>query len=109
MPGIPRAITTEKQNWQKKMKKKTWKMCLAKKEHFQNNTNHEVKTWVRSECLVGGSEPAQERERDEEECVDQRESEHGAIVKPSKQKTGSSKEVTEQQQSMDLKQQLSRQ
>lgn len=62
---------------------------------------HKVETRVVTECLIGGSEPAKEREGDKEEAIDQAETQHGALILAREKEAESPKDVTDHQKSVE--------
>ena len=62
---------------------------------------HEVEAGVIAEGLVGGPEPAEEGEGDEEEGVDEAEAEHGALVLAGEEKTDAAQEVENHKEGVD--------
>merc|ERR1719284_1433647 len=72
-------------NWQKKMKKNSMKL----------------KPGVVAEGLVGGSEPAEEGEGDEEEAVDETQAEHRAFVKAGEEETNAAKKIGDHEQGVE--------
>ena len=62
---------------------------------------HEVEAGVIAEGLVGGPEPAEEGEGDEEEGVDKAEAEHGALVLAGEEKTDAAQEVENHKEGVD--------
>ena len=62
---------------------------------------HEVEAGVIAEGLVGGPEPAEEGEGDEEEGVDKAEAEHGALVLAGEEETDAAQQVENHQEGVD--------
>ena len=68
---------------------------LAKEDKEEE---HKVEAGVIAEGLVGGSEPAEKGEGDEEEAVDEAQPEHRAFVKAREEETDSAKKISDHEQ-----------
>ena len=62
---------------------------------------HEVEAGVVAEGLVGGSEPAEEGERDEEEAVDETQAEHRAFVKAGEEEANAAEKIGDHEQGVE--------
>ena len=82
----------ENRNCSEKVKQshKTKIFNLAKEDEEEE---HEVEAGVVSEGLVGGAEPAEEGEGDEEESVDETEAKHAALVQTREEEAEAAEEV----------------
>ena len=69
---------------------------VAELREEDEEEDHEVEAGVWSECFVGGAEPAEERERDEEDAPDQGQPEGAAVIQAPEQEAGGAEQVGQQ-------------
>ena len=62
---------------------------------------HEVEAGVVAEGLVGGSEPAEEGEGDEEEAVDETQAEHRAFVKAGEEEANAAEKIGDHEEGVE--------
>merc|ERR1719462_414098 len=74
------------------------------KSHYAGENEeeqHKVEAGVVAEGLVGGSEPAEEGERDEKEAVDETQAEHRAFVKAGEEEANAAKKIGDHEEGVE--------
>ena len=91
-PGIPKAIMQENRNWSERVEQ-SHNIGLFNLAKEDKEEEHKVEAGVIAEGLVGGPEPAEKWEWDEEEAVDEPQAKHLTFVNAREERADAGKEI----------------